>query len=327
MVTTTIIHRGNSEFILQYETVLFNCFVNLHSFIGNSMDRLTPAQVSMEGTRLNDSEYLAAILEKGKIFVSLTNNKIWVNISSTLITPEDEHLSHFVNTYPSCSVYYLKIMLLRLISEQYPDYNLGNLKLHYNDKLLKDEKCLSDYNMNSMLGSASTQPMTGARIATNMTKSEAVYELTLVFVKKEKEGIFKIGKLFNRVLWYRFSWWFIDDSFDVDGLDFTFNKIKDVQRVNWSEEAPRYWEIQDGMCWLCYCFNDKCKAYNQLFVINRGYGKFKLSEESKNVFEWVVCFSNQIIVKNIGFVHSEWTVRGVLKRRGNNNSVSFNGKR
>jgi len=37
------------------------------------------------------------------------------------------------------------------------------------------------------------------------------------------------------------------------GIDFTFNTIKNVKKVNWKEDAPWYREISDGFCWLCYC--------------------------------------------------------------------------
>lgn len=40
------------------------------------------------------------------------------------------------------------------------------------------------------------------------------------------------------------------------GIDFTFNTIKDVKKVNWKESAPWYREIYDGFCWLAYCNNE-----------------------------------------------------------------------
>ena len=42
------------------------------------------------------------------------------------------------------------------------------------------------------------------------------------------------------------------------GIDFTFNTIKNVKKVNWKEEAPWYREISDGFCWLAYCYNEQC---------------------------------------------------------------------
>ena len=38
-------------------------------------------------------------------------------------------------------------------------------------------------------------------------------------------------------------------------LDFTFNALRNVKRVNWKSEAPWFREITDGMSWLGYCKN------------------------------------------------------------------------
>ena len=40
-------------------------------------------------------------------------------------------------------------------------------------------------------------------------------------------------------------------------IDFTFNTIKNVKKVQWKEEAPWYREIYDGFCWLAYCNNSQ----------------------------------------------------------------------
>jgi hypothetical protein len=45
------------------------------------------------------------------------------------------------------------------------------------------------------------------------------------------------------------------------GIDFTFNNIKNVKKVNWKSDAPWYREITDGFCWLCYCQNSKCEGF------------------------------------------------------------------
>jgi hypothetical protein len=45
------------------------------------------------------------------------------------------------------------------------------------------------------------------------------------------------------------------------GIDFTFNTIKNVKKVNWKEDAPWFREISDGLSWICYCMNPKCMAF------------------------------------------------------------------
>ena len=58
------------------------------------------------------------------------------------------------------------------------------------------------------------------------------------------------------------------------GIDFTFNTIKNIRKVNWKDNAPWFREISDGMSWLCYCENPECIAFKELVVINKGYGIF-----------------------------------------------------
>lgn len=54
----------------------------------------------------------------------------------------------------------------------------------------------------------------------------------------------------------------LQSSFQVSlGIDFTFNTIKNVKKVNWKEDAPWYREITDGLSWICYCQNSKCFAF------------------------------------------------------------------
>jgi hypothetical protein len=45
-----------------------------------------------------------------------------------------------------------------------------------------------------------------------------------------------------------------DENYKIAmGIDFTFNTIKNVKKVNWKDDAPWFREITDGFCWLCYC--------------------------------------------------------------------------
>lgn len=59
-------------------------------------------------------------------------------------------------------------------------------------------------------------------------------------------------------------------------MDFRFNLLRDVQKIEWQGEAPWFREVQDGLSWFGYCKTPKCKAYKKLFTSNRGYGFFKL---------------------------------------------------
>ena len=60
-------------------------------------------------------------------------------------------------------------------------------------------------------------------------------------------------------------------------MDFRFNQLRSVQKVDWKEDnVPWYCEVRDGFSWFGYCKNKACKSYKQLFIVNRGYGIFKL---------------------------------------------------
>lgn len=137
------------------------------------------------------------------------------------------------------------------------------------------------------------------------------YEVTLITMKKKQPPIvpaLSLGgtKNLNETL---------NNSFQVSlGIDFTFNTIKNVKKVNWKEDAPWYREITDGLSWICYCQNPKCHASKQMVVINKGYGTFSIKKEMLTI-KCPCCLSNKTLeVRNCGFVNCEWAMRGILNR-------------
>ena len=96
------------------------------------------------------------------------------------------------------------------------------------------------------------------------------------------------------------------------GIDFSFNTIKDVKKVNWKEEAPWFREISDGFCWLCYCMNENCRAYKELVVINRGYRYLNIKDEISKIVCPCCKTGNKkgpngeeptLVIRNCGFVN------------------------
>lgn len=67
--------------------------------------------------------------------------------------------------------------------------------------------------------------------------------------------------------------------------------------------------MHDGLNWFGYCKNRKCVTYDELFVVNRGYGIFKLEQELAE-FSCPVCMGNSFDLSNMGFVHTEWALKG-----------------
>ena len=62
-------------------------------------------------------------------------------------------------------------------------------------------------------------------------------------------------------------------------IDFRFNLLRNVKKVNWKVKAPWYRQVHDGLNWFGYCKNKACQAHSELFIVNRGYGIFKLEQE------------------------------------------------
>ena len=95
-------------------------------------------------------------------------------------------------------------------------------------------------------------------------------------------------------------------------IDFRFNILRNVKKVNWRVKTPWYREIHDGLNWFCYCKNRECVAHSELVVVNRGYGIFKLEQELVE-FSCPVCMQTQFDLSNMGFVNCEWALKGQLR--------------
>lgn len=107
------------------------------------------------------------------------------------------------------------------------------------------------------------------------------------------------------------------------GIDFTFNTIKNVKKVQFKQESPWFREIKDGFNWFCYCVNQKCEVHRQLVVINRGYSTLSIRRELQLSVCPVCKTGNKpgpngepptLLFRNCGFVNSEWVMRGTLKK-------------
>jgi len=54
------------------------------------------------------------------------------------------------------------------------------------------------------------------------------------------------------------------------GIDFTFNILKDIKKIDFCDAAPSFREASDGLNVFCYCKNKTCKIFEELFVVNKG---------------------------------------------------------
>lgn len=104
-------------------------------------------------------------------------------------------------------------------------------------------------------------------------------------------------------------------------MDFGFNVLKDVKKVPWKHQCPWYCEVRDGLSWFGYCLNRDCTAFRAMFVVNRGYGIFKLENELSE-FSCPVCMQENYELRNIGFVNCEWALKGVRKHSSASRIIS-----
>jgi len=66
------------------------------------------------------------------------------------------------------------------------------------------------------------------------------------------------------------------------------------------------------MSWIGFCNEDKCMIQNEMFIINRRFGRKMITHE-KLSFSCPICLSNDVRISNIGFVNCKWQVKGNLR--------------
>lgn len=187
--------------------------------------------------RLSDEtrlEEIPAFALGNKVELKLT---IFYKMIALRIIRQDPYANDLVmKTYPCCSVNSLKATI-----EKHTGIPVDEQSLSYNSVTMANDKLLIDYNLKDPGDSMIFSNIEEA----NMTTTSRPFEISL-FVRKEKKG-----KLDLRI-------------------DFSFNTIKNVKKVKWKEDAPKYREVTDGMSWFCYCRNLKCDIVHNLFIVNRG---------------------------------------------------------
>ena len=94
-------------------------------------------------------------------------------------------------------------------------------------------------------------------------------------------------------------------------MDFRFNQLRHVKKVQWKQKCDWWCEVTDGFSWYGHCLKKDCKVYKNLFVINRGFGLFKLDQELEGLC-CPVCKKRKFELRNIGFVNCEWAIKGAL---------------
>jgi hypothetical protein len=94
------------------------------------------------------------------------------------------------------------------------------------------------------------------------------------------------------------------------GLNFKFNYLKNISKIKFNENAPKYCECSDGINLFAYCRNKECSINNTLFIHILGYGIFDIMKEIIKVY-CPIC-NKKSEVKNIGLINSKWFYKGKL---------------
>ncbi len=108
------------------------------------------------------------------------------------------------------------------------------------------------------------------------------------------------------------------------GLNFRFNYLKDVSKISFDKNAPKYCECSDGINLFVFCFNRECLLFNKYFVVNLGYGLFNILKQNKKIKCPICGDNNNIEIKNIGIINSKYFYSGKLKTKEKEKS-SFEG--
>ena len=104
------------------------------------------------------------------------------------------------------------------------------------------------------------------------------------------------------------------------GLNFRFNYLKDVSKISFDENAPKYCECSDGINLFIFCFNQDCPLYNKYFVVNIGYGVFNIFKQAKKI-KCPECNDDNLELKNIGIINSRYYYKGFMKTKNKQKSI------
>ena len=104
------------------------------------------------------------------------------------------------------------------------------------------------------------------------------------------------------------------------GLNFRFNYLKDVSKISFDENAPKYCECSDGINLFIFCFNQDCPLCNKYFVVNIGYGVFNIFKQAKKI-KCPECNDDNLELKNIGIINSRYYYKGFMKTKNKQKSI------
>jgi hypothetical protein len=169
----------------------------------------------------------------------------------------------FIEVSSNCSIFVIKYLLRKKLLIPELEQNLIDLntqKTYKNDDIIGNLIGLSENTVRlnkSQINHLSTTVIKDDSLNASLNAS-AISELKDNNNKKNFEKIFKI-QLIRK-----------GDRKCSIGIDFTFNILKDIKKIDFCDAAPSFREASDGLNVFCYCKNKTCKIFEELFVVNKG---------------------------------------------------------
>lgn len=169
----------------------------------------------------------------------IVNIEIEKNYINVLIEAFQNDLEKIMLYLSMCtSVYMIKKMI-----ENKTKINIKEQILYMDNRILPDSESISDFIQITLNKDTKLKSLDASGELTDISSPRS---LKLKLLIKQSGSKFKLD------------------------LDFSFNYMKSLKKINWDEEAPDCREITDGLCLMCYCLNKKCKFYNQMYIHNLG---------------------------------------------------------
>lgn len=272
-----------------------NCVMFLKSIVAQKMN-ITPDCLFLylyhsdikQLIELKDEMALTKILKEGSqtlvLYYSFNDKRIKLRIQINLRNIQRIN----INLASNCSILMLKHIINKKLSNNFPIVlqkiyfiKVGNLskKLIISKHTTNDKELSNDTKLEDLIH--------------NFTKKDD-YVINLMLVLKGQT------------------------KFQV-GINFSFNCLNSITKMGYEETAPNYRECNDGLNLFCDCKNERCDLFNEMFVIPLGYGEFDVIGKEINRIKCPKCpeKENQIILKNMGFINSQWSYRALL-----NNTVT-----
>jgi len=193
--------------------------------------------LTIKNIRMEDCMSLKFYQIKDKDILGIRIEK---NIVKLLIEIFQKDLEKMVLKISTCA----SVFMIKFIIQNETKIDLREQVLYMDNRILEDREHISDLQSNFF--NEKDFKSKSFDVSIDDTESSSPRFLKLKLLTKQSGNKFKLG------------------------LDFSFNYLKSLKKINWDEEAPSFREISDGVCLICYCQNMNCDICNQMFVKNLG---------------------------------------------------------